>query len=372
MKKFWSISNEAGAFELHIRGPIDSDKFWGDEVTPAEFKEDLAKASGPLTVWINSPGGNVIAASEIYTALLNYPGKVTVKIDGLAASAASVIAMAGSKVMMAPTAEMMIHNPSTIAMGDHNEMKEVIKLLDSVKQAIINAYEKKTGLSRDELSKFMDQTKWMDANEAIKLGFADEMIDKTTEDNTPADDNKLFSREDVDKIVKATSEKMITKLVARYTPNNKHGNNETDSGKKSGEEGGTTMFKTIEELTAACPDLVAQIREQAAKDAVDAERTRLQGIDEIVSMVGDDEMVKDAKYGHPVTAEKLAFDALKKQSELAKQHLADTKDDAEKSGAKKVEAAPAPKDEAEGNKKDAPADLINAGREAAKKLKEAK
>lgn len=363
MDKFWEITNKAGVFELHIRGPIDTNSFWGDGVTPKQFKEDLAKADGPLTVWINSPGGNVIAASEIYTALLNYPGNVTVKIDGIAASAASVIAMAGNKVLMAPTAEMMIHNPATIAMGDHNDMKDAIKVLDSVKQAIINAYEKKTNLSRDELSRYMDQTKWMDANEAIKLGFADGMIEKTDEKHEP--ENRLFSHEDVEKIIQLANKNVVTKLVAKYTPSNEQSDTNTDSG-DSGEEGGQKMFKTVEELTAACPDLVKQIKDEA----VAAERTRLQGIEEIVASVGDEEMIKDAKYGNPITAEALAFKAMKKQSELAKKHLEDVKKDTENSGADNVPAAPAPSGEEQHEL--TVNDVINAGREAAKRIKSSK
>lgn len=105
MKKFWNwIHNEAGGRVLRLEGPIDDESFWGDEVTPKAFREELNADAGDITVWINSPGGNVFAAAEIYTMLRDYPGAVTVKIDAIAASAASVIAMAGSKVLMSPVA----------------------------------------------------------------------------------------------------------------------------------------------------------------------------------------------------------------------------------------------------------------------------
>lgn len=368
--KFWNlVRNEAGVSELQIRGPIDDQVFWGDEVTPKQFRDDIAKASGPLTVWINSPGGNVMAASEIYTALLNYPGKITVKIDGIAASAASVIAMAGSEVLMAPTAEMMIHNPSTIAIGDHNAMKDVIKLLDSIKQSIINAYEKKTGLSRDEISKLMDQTKWMDANEAMRLGFADGMIEKNEEESEPK--NALFSHDDVTRIVEATEKNMITKLVAKYTPTDGAENKKTDSG-KPGNEGEHEMFKTVEELTAACPELVKQIRDEAINEAVKNERARLKAIDEIVAMVGDEKMIEDARYGNPITAEALAHKALKAQAELAKKHLKDAKEDTKESKVDNVNPSPAPSTDEEAKNNLSVEDRIKAGREAAKKIKEAK
>ena len=127
--------------------------------------------SGDITVWINSPGGDCVAAAQIYNMLMDYPHNVTVKIDGIAASAASVIAMAGTKVLVSPVAMMMIHNPMTVAMGDTAEMQKAIEMLSSVKDSIINAYEIKTGLSRAKLSHLMDEETWMDANKAVELGF---------------------------------------------------------------------------------------------------------------------------------------------------------------------------------------------------------
>lgn len=115
----------------------------------------MNSGTGNLTVWINSPGGDCVAAAQIYNMLMDYNGNVTVKIDGIAASAASVIAMAGTKVLMSPVSTMMIHNPATVAMGDHNEMQKAIEMLNEVKESIINAYEIKTGLSRAKLSHLM-------------------------------------------------------------------------------------------------------------------------------------------------------------------------------------------------------------------------
>ncbi len=132
--------------------------------------------SGDITVWINSPGGDCVAAAQIYNMLMDYPHDVTVKIDGIAASAASVIAMAGTKVLGSPVSMLMIHNPMTVAMGDTAEMQKAIEMLGSVKDSIINAYEIKTGLSRAKLSHLMDAETWMDAGKAVELGFADEVI----------------------------------------------------------------------------------------------------------------------------------------------------------------------------------------------------
>ncbi len=127
-------------------------------------------------MWINSPGGDCVAAAQIYNMLMDYHGNVTVKIDGIAASAASVIAMAGNKVMMSPVSMLMIHNPMTVAMGDSAEMHKAIDMLAEVKESIMNAYEIKTGMSRAKISHLMDAETWMNANKAVELGFADGIL----------------------------------------------------------------------------------------------------------------------------------------------------------------------------------------------------
>ena len=178
MKHFWNwIRNEdTGQRELWFEGVIASESWFNDDITPTMFKEELFSGDGPITLHISSPGGDCVAASQIYTMLMDYPGDVTVHIDGLAASAASVIAMAGTKVCMSPTACMMIHNPFTAAMGDTDEMRKAIQLLDEVKESIINAYQIKTGLSRTKLSHLMDAETWMNAVKAKELGFCDEIL----------------------------------------------------------------------------------------------------------------------------------------------------------------------------------------------------
>lgn len=182
MKKFWNwIHNEAGGRVLRLEGPIDDESFWGDEVTPKAFREELNAGAEDITVWINSPGGNVFAAAEIYTMLRDYPGSVTVKIDAIAASAASVIAMAGNKVLMSPVAMLMIHDPSTIAMGNTKDMEKAIATLNEVKESIINAYAAKSGLSHNRISKLMENETWMNAKKAVELGFADEILFEAVE-----------------------------------------------------------------------------------------------------------------------------------------------------------------------------------------------
>ncbi|OKL48156.1 peptidase [Boudabousia liubingyangii] len=176
-RRFWDYTTAPdGKRVLELRGPIAPESWFGDETTPQQFRDELMSGSGDIIVWINSPGGDVIAAAEIYSMLMDYPGHVTVKIDGLAASAASVIAMAGSEVLMSPVAMLMIHNPMTAAIGDSDEMLRAVSMLAEVKESILNAYELKTDMDRTELSELMDAETWMDANKAIELGFADGLI----------------------------------------------------------------------------------------------------------------------------------------------------------------------------------------------------
>lgn len=165
---------------LFLNGTIAEETWFDDEISPKQFKDELMEDSGDISVWINSPGGDCFAAAQIYNMLCEYPGKVTVKIDGIAASAASVIAMAGDTVQVSPVSMLMIHNPATMAMGDQNEMKKAAAMLSEVKESIINAYEKKTGLTRAKISKLMDDETWMNAGKAIELGFADGYIEKST------------------------------------------------------------------------------------------------------------------------------------------------------------------------------------------------
>ncbi len=177
---------------LFLDGTIAEDSWFDDDITPAMFKDELFSGSGPVTIWINSPGGDCIAASRIYSMLMDYPGDVTIKIDGIAASAASVIAMAGTSVLMAPTSLMMIHNPATVACGDHAEMEKAIEMLNEVKESIINAYEIKTGLTRAKISHLMDTETWMNAKKAMELGFADGMLEEQSAD-PPEAEGYLFS-----------------------------------------------------------------------------------------------------------------------------------------------------------------------------------
>ena len=214
MKKFWNWARDADDNRiLYLDGVIAEESWFDDDITPAALKGELLSAAGNITIWLNSPGGDCVAASQIYSMLMDYKGNVTIKIDGIAASAASVIAMAGTEVLMAPTALMMVHNPLTVAIGDSEEMKKAIDMLDEVKESIINAYEIRTGMSRTKLSHLMDAETWMSANKAIELGFADGVLDDEkrhgTEDVTYAFSRKAVTNSLLNK-VKPKQEKQPT------------------------------------------------------------------------------------------------------------------------------------------------------------------
>lgn len=172
----WVRNEETDASEMYLYGAIAESTWFEDDVTPAMFRSELQKHSGDVTVFINSPGGDVFAASQIYTMLRNHPGKVTVKIDGIAASAASVVAMAGEETLISPTGMLMCHNPMTCAMGNKADMEKAIALLDEVKESIINAYAEKSHLSRNKIARLMDEETWMNAEKALQLGFVDGIL----------------------------------------------------------------------------------------------------------------------------------------------------------------------------------------------------
>ena len=176
-RKFWNwVRNEGEKRVLLLDGEISDETWWGDEVTPQMFRSELNAAEGDIDLWINSPGGDCYAAAQIYNMLMEYKGNVAVKIDGIAASAASVVAMAGSTVEISPLGMLMIHNPMTVSIGDTHEMERTITFLAEIKESIINAYEIKTGLSRAKISRLMDAETWMNAKKAVELGFADSVL----------------------------------------------------------------------------------------------------------------------------------------------------------------------------------------------------
>ena len=175
--KFWKWSNSVSSNnqELILDGPIASDTWWGDEVTPDLFRDELKQHAGDLTVVINSPGGDVFAGLAIYNALVNHNGNVTVRVDGLAASIASVIAMAGDKIIMSPGSMIMIHRPSVYAAGTVDDMEKAKDVLMKIEEGITPIYAKRTGLSDEKIAELLEAETWMLADKAVELGFADEV-----------------------------------------------------------------------------------------------------------------------------------------------------------------------------------------------------
>lgn len=213
----WVKDEDTGERTLYLCGVIAEESWYEDEITPAAFKAELLSGDGDITVWLNSPGGDVLAASQIYNMLMDYKGNVTIKIDSIAASAASVIAMAGTKVLISPTGLLMLHNPASVAIGNTDEMRRAIQMLDEVKESILNAYELRTGLSRAKLSHLMDSETWMNANMAIELGFADDLLFYESRDKQPAklpgalEDGYTFS-------CKSVSNSLLAKIMLKAKP----------------------------------------------------------------------------------------------------------------------------------------------------------
>ena len=184
-KRFWnwttipkSADNATEERVLTLDGTIAEESWYDDDVTPALFRNELFNGTGPVTIWINSPGGDVWAAAQIYNMIREYPYKVTAKIDGIAASAASVIAMACDEVLMSPVSTMMIHNPWTLAWGDAKDFEKVIRQLNECKETIINAYVLKTKKTREEISDLMDEESYFEVYWAMENGFADGIIER--------------------------------------------------------------------------------------------------------------------------------------------------------------------------------------------------
>ena len=215
MNRFWNFTTDGDTGErtLYLCGVIAEESWYGDEVTPAAFKAELLAGEGDITVWVNSPGGDMLAASQIYNMLMAYKGNVTVKIDSIAASAASVIAMAGKKVLISPTGLIMIHDPASVAIGNTDEMRKAIQMLDEVKESIINAYEMRTGLSRARLAHLMSSETWLNANMAIELGFADDLLFKANKQQ-PAN-GQFMAENGYTFSCKTVSNSLLAKIAAK-------------------------------------------------------------------------------------------------------------------------------------------------------------
>ncbi|QKS70247.1 Clp protease ClpP [Paenalkalicoccus suaedae] len=302
---------------INIKGVIvDSDDQWlydyldMEATSPKKFADKLAEADEDeeIIVEINSGGGYVWAASEIYTKLRQHKGDVKIEIVGIAASAASFIACAG-KVFISPTAQMMIHNAWTMASGDKNQMQGVSEMLKTTDEAITLAYADKTNLSQEELLDLMEKETWMSATKAKELGFADEiMFEKTSNQAVASANNTGLIPEAV--LNKLKNELIDQRIVA--------------SAPKKEEE----TLKSVEELKNQYPDLHKQVTDEAFNAGIKAENNRLKEIEEL-SIGGAEDLVNKAKEDPSMTAEKLAMQIVKAQKDTGANYLNQVQEDAQ-------------------------------------------
>ena len=340
-KHFWTFraaAEENDAPELILYGDIASETWWGDEVTPRQFTEELdALGAVPeIVVRINSGGGDVFAANAIYTRLKDNAAKITVKIDGWAASAATIVAMAGDVIEIPGNGVFMVHDPSMGLLGYFNEA-DLVKLTDEIKvikQSIVNGYALKTGKPADEIASIMAAETWYDGKQAVEAGFCDKLMFEDAE-TTVENGAKIVVNSvslDLNRYPNMTIS-LLNRLTAR-TPGG-FSNTITQNTPTRSEESmdGIKDIKTVDGLKAAFPDLTKQIEEAA----VDAERKRIQDIED-VALAGFETIVSDAKFKNPISAGDVAKAIVAEQKKQGGKYIQDRDDDAVKSGAGKVGA----------------------------------
>ena len=283
--KFWQVKNEVnGNSEILLYGPIAGESsWWGDEVTPRSFAEDLESLGGKdVTVRINSGGGDVFAAHAIHNQLVAYKGRVTVVIDGLAASAATIIAVAGDRIIMPANALFMIHNPA-IGLSDYYGAAELLKAaeaLNTIKGSIVAAYRKRCKASAEELAAMMDAETWMGAAECLEKGFVDEIQGSVSPVlngsslivNSVNFDMKNFKNRDALKacLNKKLEVKTMNKLEAFLN----------SLGLKLADENQPTASAPVQNALPAVQNQQPAVdAEQIAKNAVDAERQRVAALE---------------------------------------------------------------------------------------------
>jgi ATP-dependent protease ClpP protease subunit len=346
-KKFWKFKNQTSeSAELMLYGDISDTSWYGDEVTPQQFSEEL-KGLGDvqdITVRINSGGGDVFAAQAIGNLLEQHVANVTAKIDGLCASAATIIACHCNKVVAAQDSTYMIHPVRIGLCGymDAVKLQQYIDALAVIRDNIIRLYAKKTGRDEEEVAEQMDATSWWTGSEAMENGFVDELIEEPEKTETENRNGLLFVNgvgthlryDDVPKFVRDGLAEAPAKPIANKKPPKKAAVDKTPKG------GRTMEIKNVEDLRKEYPDMVEQIEAAAAQQAAADERQRIQDIDEMV-MAGSEELANEAKFTKPVTAAEFAMQQVKnaKKAEETKKdtHLANTENDVDRSGMRNVQ-----------------------------------
>lgn len=301
--------------ELLLYGDIGDD-YWSDN-NAADFAYALnALKVSNIKVRINSPGGSVWAAQAMFSSLKNHPANVTVYIDGVAASAATLVAMAGDTIIMPTNAVMMIHNPMISAYGaNRNELEQMIKLLDTARETMIAVYEAHSGQTREKIIELLDAETWLTAAEAKALGFVDEVQDFKIAASISGDKLILGGWQfDRAALAKMGFPESVVGPVTTAAPQPEH-KEQQDAAPAAKIEGRDNLM-TLEQLKAEHPDIFAAISSAARDEGMQAERDRLMAIDN-VAMPGYEEMVDDAKK-NGVSAEALAMKIIAAEKDKAK------------------------------------------------------
>lgn len=318
--------------ELLLYGAVSSMESWfRDTITPKKFNEELAALGdvSEIVVRINSGGGDVFAANAIFTRLKDHSAKITVKIDGWAASAATIIAMAGDTIKIAKNGVFMIHDPSMTVWDSFTaeEFEKMAAQLKVIKQSIVNTYAIKTGLDESDIADMMASESWWTGDEAVEHGFCDEIMfaDVTTEVENAS--NIIVN----DATLNVSEFRTLPKVVFN---NPKNPGCFTDSATitEKNEEvksmgANNETINTVDALKTAYPDLVAQIENAAAEAAANAERERIKAVHDL-SLDGYEDIAQDAMFENPATAEQVAIKIIAKQKEQGNQYLADRAADA--------------------------------------------
>ena len=335
--KFWNVmkNEEEKSAELILYGSIGSDEYW-DDISDKAFKQDIENLGDVenITLHINSPGGSVFSAVAIANILKNHKAKVTANIDGLAASAATIITSACDTVRMPKNALFMIHNPITFAYGNNQEMQKTVQMLDKVKNSIIETYLNKTKTDKETLSELMDNETWMNAEEAKEYGFIDEILDENVEKEVI--ENKLIINNmafDISKFKNFKEKKIQEPRVINISVNSTGSPEEIadkfrnilNSTENQKNKGGNM---TLEELKNKFPELCNQIFNEGKEAGITKEREKMREIDNL-DVSNYSELVENAKYNDPVEASVLAVNILNKQKEERIKKLQNIKNDSQ-------------------------------------------
>ena len=365
-KKFWQFCNQTEeSAELLLYGDISDTSWWGDEVTPKQFTEDL-NALGDvkdITVRINSGGGDVFAATAIGNALEQHKASITAKIDGLCASAATIVACHCNKVVAANDSTYMIHPVRMGMFGymDATGLQKCIDALSTIRDNIINLYAKKTGRNIDEVAEQMDNTSWFTAAQAKENGFVDELIDETEDETVVENRGGLLFVNSVGTHIPFTdAPKFVQDSLAHVPAADGFVNTQTPAqapgGNDPNKEEEDMEFKNIEELKNAYPEFCKQIADQAAAEATNVERQRIRDIMDM-QMPGTEDIANSAMFEKAISAEDFAKEAIKNMKAQGAQYLKGIQDDATQGNANTVQSAPAPMNDVDD-------EVINAIREA--------